>query len=149
MGGQVRLDSGADGREDCPSTCFRPYAQPRAVLGGSVESLEEALQRFATPDNFYSVQGSQFTFEASTGVLTSHGIATSMDGKGRWLGNVFVERLRRSVKYEDLHFRGYETPAELRYGLADSSSSTTPGAAITRWVDTSPVQCTTIARTAH
>ena len=50
-------------------------------------------------------------------MLKSHGIAISMDGKGRWMDNVFVERLWRSVKYEDIYLRAYETPAELRVGL--------------------------------
>jgi putative transposase len=60
----------------------------------------------------------QFTSEAFTGVLRAQGIQISMDGKGRWVDNVFVERLWRSVKYEDVYLRAYETPAELRVGLA-------------------------------
>ena len=63
-------------------------------------------------------QGSQFTCEAFTDVLKGHAIAISMDGKGRWVDNVFVERLWRSVKYEDVYLRAYETPTELRAGLA-------------------------------
>ncbi len=63
-------------------------------------------------------QASQFTSEAFTGVLKDHGIAISMDGKGCWVDNVFVERLWRSVKYADVYLRAYETPAELRKGLA-------------------------------
>ena len=62
--------------------------------------------------------GSQFTCEAFTDVLKGHAIAISMDGKGRWVDNVFVERLWRSVKYEDVYLRAYETPTELRAGLA-------------------------------
>ena len=62
-------------------------------------------------------QGAQFTSEAFTDVLKDKGVAISMDGKGRWVDNVFVERLWRSVKYEDLYLRAYETPAELRRGL--------------------------------
>ena len=62
-------------------------------------------------------QGAQFTSEAFTVVLKDHGTAISMDGKGRWVGNVFVERLWRSVKYEDVYLRAYETPTELRAGL--------------------------------
>jgi putative transposase len=83
-----------------------------------IEALEEALQRFGKPEIFNTDQGSQFTSEAFTGVLKSHGIDISMDGKGRWVDNVFVERLWRSVKYEDVYLRAYETPAELRAGLA-------------------------------
>jgi putative transposase len=82
-----------------------------------IEALEEAVQRFGTPQIFNTDQGSQFTSEAFIGVLKSHGIAISMDGKGRWVDNVFVERLWRSVKYEDVYLRAYETPAELRAGL--------------------------------
>jgi len=83
-----------------------------------IEALEEALQRFGAPEIFNTDQGAQFTSEALTGVLKDHGIAISMDGKGRWVDNVFVERLWRSVKYEDVYLRAYETPAELRAGLA-------------------------------
>ena len=83
-----------------------------------IEALEEALQRFAAPEIFNTDQGSQFTSEAFTGVLEDHGVKISMDGKGRWMDNVFVERLWRSVKYEDVYLRAYETPTELRQGLA-------------------------------
>ncbi len=83
-----------------------------------IEALEEALERFGAPQIFNSDQGSQFTCEAFTGVLKAHDIAISMDGKGRWVDNVFVERLWRSVKYEDVYLRAYETPTELRAGLA-------------------------------
>jgi len=83
-----------------------------------IEALEEAIQRFGAPEIFNTDQGSQFTSEAFTGVLKSYGIDISMDGKGRWVDNVFVERLWRSVKYEDVYLRAYETPTELREGLA-------------------------------
>jgi len=83
-----------------------------------IAALEEALQRFGTPEIFNTDQGSQFTSETFTGVLKRHGVAISMDGKGRWVDNVFVERLWRSVKYEDVYLRAYETPTELRTGLA-------------------------------
>jgi putative transposase len=82
------------------------------------EALEEALQRFGAPEIFNTDQGAQFTSAAFTGVLKEHGIKISMDGKGRWLDNVFVERLWRSVKYEDVYLHAYETPTELRAGLA-------------------------------
>ena len=83
-----------------------------------IEAMEEALQRFGAPEIFNTDQGSQFTSEAFTDVLKSRGIDISMDGKGRWVDNVFVERLWRSVKYEDVYLRAYETPTELRKGLA-------------------------------
>jgi putative transposase len=83
-----------------------------------IEALEEALQRHGTPEIFNTDQGSQFTSEAFTGVLKHNGIDISMDGKGCWVDNVFVERLWRSVKYEDVYLRACETPLELRLGLA-------------------------------
>ena len=83
-----------------------------------VQALEEALQRYGTPEIFNTGQGAQFTAEAFTRVLKDHEIAISMDGKGRWVDNVFVERLWRSVKYEDVYLHAYEAPAALRAGLA-------------------------------
>ena len=68
-------------------------------------------RRYSTPTK------GDVTPEAFTGVLKSHGIDISMDGKGRWVDNVFVERLWRSVKYEDVYLRAYETPTERRRGL--------------------------------
>jgi putative transposase len=82
-----------------------------------IEALEEALQRFGTPEIFNTDQSAKFTSEAFTGVLKDHGVAISMDGKGRWVDNVFVERLWRSVKYEDVYLRACETLTELRAGL--------------------------------
>jgi len=82
-----------------------------------VEALEEALARHGKPEIFNTDQGAQFTSEAFTSVLKAHEVAISMDGRGRWLDNVFVERLWRSVKYEDIYLRAYETPAALSGGL--------------------------------
>ncbi len=82
-----------------------------------VEALEEALSRYGAPEIFNTDQGAQFTADAFTRVLKDHHVAISMDGKGRWIDNVFVERLWRSVKYEDIYLRAYETPAALRAGL--------------------------------
>jgi len=82
-----------------------------------IDALEEALQRFGTPEIFNTDQGSQFTSTAFTDVLKNNGIDISTDGKSRWVDNVFVERLWRSVKYEDVYLRAYETPAQLRAGL--------------------------------
>jgi putative transposase len=89
------------------------------TLDGSfcLEMLEEAL-RSGKPEVFNTDQGVQFTASAFTGRLELAGVAVSMDGRGRALDNVFVERLWRSVKYEDIYIRGYETVAELRRGLA-------------------------------
>jgi putative transposase len=81
-----------------------------------LEMLEEAL-RGGRPEVFNTDQGVQFTAEAFTGVLLSAGVSVSMDGRGRALDNVFVERLWRTVKYEDIYIRYYETVAELLEGL--------------------------------
>jgi putative transposase len=81
-----------------------------------LEMLEEAL-RSGTPEVFNTDQGVQFTAAAWTGRLEGAGVAVSMDGRGRALDNVFVERLWRSVKYEDIYIRGYESVPELHAGL--------------------------------
>jgi putative transposase len=88
------------------------------ALDGSfcLEMLEEALG-LGRPEVFNTDQGVQFTAEAFTGRLLSAGVAVSMDGRGRCLDNVFVERLWRTVKYEELYLRCYETVPELRAGL--------------------------------
>jgi putative transposase len=82
-----------------------------------VEAVEEALARHGKPDIFNTDQGSQFTSEAFTGLLLKHGIAVSMDGKGAWRDNVFVERLWRTVKYEEVYIRAYDTVAEARASI--------------------------------
>ncbi|MCB0202932.1 MAG: IS3 family transposase, partial [Anaerolineae bacterium] len=82
-----------------------------------LEALDEALRRFGKPEIFNTDQGVQFTCDAFTRVLKDHDIDISMDGKGRWVDNVFVERLWRSVKHEDVYLRAYETPRQLREGL--------------------------------
>jgi len=82
-----------------------------------VEALEEALTHYGSPKIFNTDQGAQFTSEAFTGVLIDAGVDISMDGKGRWMDNVFVERLWRSVKYEDVYLKAYETVAEARDGI--------------------------------
>jgi putative transposase len=79
-----------------------------------VEALEEALSRHGQPEIFNTDQGSQFTSEAFTGVLQDRGIRISMDGKGRWVDNVFVERLWRSLKYEEVYLRAYESVANAK-----------------------------------
>jgi putative transposase len=82
-----------------------------------VEALEEALNRYGHPDIFNTDQGAQFTSEAFTGVLKTAGVDISMDGRGRWIDNVFVERLWRSVKYEEVYLKAYETVAAARTGI--------------------------------
>lgn len=82
-----------------------------------VEALNEALNRYGTPEIFNTDQGSQFTSEAFTGVLKQKGIKISMDGKGRWVDNVFIERLWRSVKYEEVYLHAYEDIPHARQNL--------------------------------
>jgi putative transposase len=82
-----------------------------------VDCLEEALIDYGKPDIFYTDQGSQFTSVAFTGVLKREGVDISMDGRGRALDNIFVERLWRNVKYEDVYLNGYATMGELHAGL--------------------------------
>jgi putative transposase len=84
-----------------------------------INCLEEALRRYGKPEIFNSDQGSQFTSDAFTGVLKREGIAISMDGRGRVFDNIFVERLWRTVKHEDVYLKGYATMIELRIGLAE------------------------------
>jgi putative transposase len=83
-----------------------------------VSALEEALARFGKPEIFNTDQGSQFTSAAFTGTLAAAGIRISMDGRGRWLDNVFIERLWRSLKYEDIYLKGYADGREARAGIA-------------------------------
>ena len=83
-----------------------------------VEALEEALTRYGAPEIFNTDQGSQFTAEDFTQPLEARGVRVSMDGKGRWVDNVFVERLWRSVKYEDIYLHAYETVREVKVALA-------------------------------
>jgi len=82
-----------------------------------IEALQEALAKHGKPEVFNTDQGCQFTSEDFTGVLESNGIAISMDGKGRALDNVFVERLWRTVKHEDVYLKDYGTILECRAGL--------------------------------
>ena len=83
------------------------------------EALEEAISKYGTPDIFNTDQGSQFTSDAFIGVLEGHEIDISMDGKGRWMDNVFIERLWWSVKYQDVYLKAYSSIAEARKGLAE------------------------------
>src|SRR6201994_4749076 len=83
-----------------------------------IEALEEALERFGKPEIFNTDQGSQFTSPRFTGVLRAAGVCISMDGRGRWMDNVFIERLWRSLQYECIYLHAFETGSELRDGLA-------------------------------
>lgn len=87
-----------------------------------VSALEEALAKYGKPDIFNTDQGSQFTSFAFTNVLRDNGIRISMDGRGRWLDNVFIERLWRSLKYECVYLHAFETGSEARAGIG-------------RWID--------------
>ena len=82
-----------------------------------IEALEEAIKTYGTPEIFNTDQGSQFTSDDFTQVLKDHHIRISMDGKGRWIDNVFIERLWRSVKYQDVYLKEYRSIGELRQGL--------------------------------
>lgn len=83
------------------------------------EALKEAIARYGTPEIFNTDQGSQFTSDAFIGILKNHGIRISMDGKGRWMDNVFIERLWWSVKYQDVYLKAYSSIAEARKGLGE------------------------------
>ena len=82
-----------------------------------VETLQDALAKHGKPEISNTDQGSQFTGSAFTGVLADHGIAISMDGKGAWRDNVFVERLWRTIKYEEVYLRAYDTVSDARGSL--------------------------------
>ena len=82
-----------------------------------VEALEEALRRYGKPRIFNTDQGAQFTSAAFTGKLEAAGIAISMDGRGRFMDNIFIERLWRSIKYEEVHLKAYANGREARDGI--------------------------------
>lgn len=84
-----------------------------------LEALKEAIERFGCPEIFNTDQGSQFTSEDFTGELNDNGIRISMDGRGRWIDNVFVERLWRSLKYEEVYLKGYDSIAEARQEIGN------------------------------
>ena len=80
--------------------------------------MEAALETYGKPEIFNTDQGSQFTSDEFTGVLKRNGIQISMDGKGRWVDNVFVERLWRSVKYEEVYLKAYDDVRTAKRSLA-------------------------------
>ena len=85
--------------------------------GFCIEALEEALTRYGKPEIFNTDQGSQFTSQAFTGALQARGIQISMDGKGCWRDNVFVERLWKSIKYEEIYLHAYDSVSDARAGI--------------------------------
>lgn len=86
-------------------------------VGFCIEAVEEALSRYGSPKIFNSDQGSQFTSMAFTGLLRENGIAISMDGRGSWRDNVFVERLWRSIKYEEVYLHAYDIVSDARASI--------------------------------
>ena len=84
-----------------------------------VTALEQALARFGKPEIFNTDQGSQFTSSEFTGLLAAAGVRISMDGRGRWMDNIFIERLWRSLKYEEVYLKGYADAAEARSAIAN------------------------------
>ena len=84
-----------------------------------VEALDAALERFGKPEIFNTDQGSQFTSAAFTGRLAAAEIRISMDGRGRYLDNIFIERLWRSLKHEDVYLKGYADGREARVGIGE------------------------------
>jgi putative transposase len=83
------------------------------------EALEEAIVKYGRPEIFNTDQGSQFTSGAFTAILDTHGISISMDSRGRWIDNVFIERLWRSVKYEEVYLKAYGSITEAKRGLTE------------------------------
>ena len=92
-----------------------------------VDALEEAVEAYGAPELFNTDQGSQFTSEEFTDVLKRHDICISMDGKGRWVDNMFVERLWRSVKYEEVYLKACDSMAAAKALLGRYLPSTIPG----------------------
>jgi len=84
-----------------------------------MDALQEALVMYSKPEIFNTDQGAQFTSEDFTRILKESDIKISMDGKGRWMDNVFIERLWRSLKYEEVYLKAYETVAEARMGIGE------------------------------
>jgi len=82
-----------------------------------IAAVEEAIALHGTPEIFNTDQGSQFTSSAFIGLLRQHSIAISMDGKGCWRDNVFVERLWRSIKYEEVYLHAYASVSQAREGI--------------------------------
>ena len=97
-----------------------------------MQAVQEAITRWGTPAIFNTDQGSQFTSDSFTTQLKRHGIRISMDGKGAWRDNVFVERLWRSIKYEEIYLKAYDSVRAARLGLSNTWSSTIQSGLIRR-----------------
>jgi len=97
------------------SISLGPRSGPRVDF--CLDAVDEALARYGRPEIFNTDQGSQFTSTAFTGLLSENAIRISMDGRGSWRDNVFVERLWRSVKYEEVYLRAYDSVAEARSSI--------------------------------
>ena len=110
--------------------------------GFSAESLSEALAR-GRPEVFNTDQGSQFTSREFTQVLQDHGVKISMDGKGRYQDNIFVERLWRTVKYEEVYLKAYVNAGEAWKEFGPTSTSTTTRSPISPWVTGPRPRCST------
>ena len=89
------------------------------MSGSALRRWRRRSARFGKPEIFNTDQGGQFTSGDFTGVLTAAGIRISMDGRGRWIDNVFIERLWRSLKYEDIYLKGYADGREARAGIGE------------------------------
>jgi putative transposase len=110
-----------------------------------LEAVEEAIARHGTPEIFNTDQGSQFTSLAFTGLLIANGIAISMDGRGAWRDNVFVERLWRSVKYEEVYLRAYDGVGHAAPRLGATWSSTTASGRTRALTPAHPIALTSTA----
>src|SRR5262245_8137045 len=97
--------------------CWRGACPICSRLVSASRQLEEALGK-GRPEIFNTDQGSQFTDDGFTSVLPAQGVAISMDGRGRFADNIFVERLWRSLKYEEVYLNAYESVAQARHGIA-------------------------------
>jgi putative transposase len=82
-----------------------------------IDALEEAIKRYGAPEIFNTDQGAQFTSDAFTDVLKASNVKISMDGKGRWVDNVIIERFWRSLKYEDVYLKAYDSVNEARVSI--------------------------------
>jgi putative transposase len=111
-----------------------------------VDALQEAITRYGKPEIFNTDQGSQFTSLEFTQVLKDHQIAISMDGKGCWRDNVFVERLWKSVKYEEVYLKAYDSVSAAKASRGSTSTSTTPTGPTSRLTARRPMRFTSPAR---
>ena len=106
-----------------------------ATFRGDYQALEDALAAYGTPVIFNTDQGCQFTSERFTDVLKAHGIQISMDGKGRWMDNVFIERLWRSLKYEEVYLKAYDTVSQAHRASGIGWTSTTRTGGMPAWIE--------------